>query len=77
MIHLLFALRVRVTLYGNFSFSSEFKDSSSSHRARIPTKTDKGNDIDIILILKKFEGHPLLFELTAFSLVQCNSVYVL
>ena len=77
MIHLLFALRVRVSYHGNFGFSSEFKDSSSSHRARILTKIDKGNDIDSILILKKIGGHLLIFELTVLNFVQSNSVYVL
>ena len=77
VIHSYFALRVRVSYHSNFSFSSKFKDSSSSHRAQILTKIDKGNDIDIILIFKKYEDHPLLFQLTMFSFVQSNSVYVL
>ena len=33
VIHSYFALRVRVSCHGNFGFSSEFNDSSSSHRA--------------------------------------------
>ena len=57
VIHLLFALRVRVTLYGNFSFSSEIKDSSTSHRAQNLTKIATGNDTNSTLTLKKYGGH--------------------